>query len=75
MKNRNNTMGEEARLIKSIRELTEQIKKSNSLWRNFRLGIFFGVGSALGASIIAGILFGTLAKIYSSFQEIPGFFE
>jgi len=65
-------MEKENKLSKNIQELTKQIESSNSSWKNFGRGVIFGIGSAIGASIIAAIIIGTVAKIIHSVQGIPG---
>jgi len=65
-------MEKENKLSKNIEELTKQIESSNSSWRNFSRGVLFGIGSAIGASIIAAIIIGTVAKIIHSVSYIPG---
>ncbi|NTU67163.1 MAG: hypothetical protein HGB08_04555 [Candidatus Moranbacteria bacterium] len=59
-------------LIKSISDLEKQIGSSNSLRKNFLRGIFIGIGSAIGASVIAAIAITTLAKIFHSIKDVPG---
>jgi|GEM_PF-2685264 hypothetical protein len=65
-------MEKENHLSKNIQELTKQIESSNSPWKNFGRGVIFGIGSAIGASIIAAIIIGTVAKIIHSMPYIPG---
>lgn len=57
-------------LVKSIEALTKQMKNSNSLWQSFRRGVVIGVGSAIGASTLAAIVIGILAKIFHPFQGL-----
>jgi len=66
---------DEKRLIESLRKLTKEIERYNSSWRNLGKGVLFGIGSAIGASIIAAIIIGTLAKIIHSLKDIPGIFR
>jgi len=40
-----------------------ELKKANSPKRRFFLGIIFGVGTALGASVIAGVLVLLMARL------------
>lgn len=46
-------------LSESVDRLSDKVTKLTSLRRSFLQGIFFGLGSAIGASIIAAILIGT----------------
>jgi hypothetical protein len=68
-------MDQEKQLSESVQELTKQFEKSNSFWRNLGRGIFFGIGSAIGASFIAAIIIGILARIFNLFQTIPELFK
>lgn len=65
-------MENEKQLSESVRGLTEQIRNSNSLWRNFLRGVLFGLGSAIGASVIAAVIIGSIIKITRFF---PGLAE
>lgn len=58
------------KLIRSIRELTLENRKTNSLRNNFFKGVMFGVGSAIGASVIAAIVIGFIAKFFQSVKNI-----
>jgi len=60
-------------LVKSLEALTKQMKNSNSLWQSFRRGVVIGIGSAIGASTLAAIVIGILAKIFHSFQGVFDF--
>ncbi|MFA7319538.1 MAG: DUF5665 domain-containing protein [Parcubacteria group bacterium] len=52
-------MEEETKILsESVDQLSVKVDKLASLWRSFLQGIFFGLGSAIGASIIAVVLFG-----------------
>lgn len=57
-------------LNKNIKILNERIEKQNSLWRNFLLSIFRGVGYFIGVTIVAGILIYFLSIIIKT-VEIP----
>lgn len=60
------------KLIKSIKDLSEQNKKLVSLKYSFFRGIIFGLGSALGASLIAAIVISLVVKFFKSFQNTFG---
>jgi uncharacterized BrkB/YihY/UPF0761 family membrane protein len=46
----------EKRLSSKIENLTKEIHKQNSFWRNFIGGIIKGIGYAIGATILFGII-------------------
>jgi hypothetical protein len=43
-------------------------RKSRVYWTNFTRGIFFGVGSVLGATVVIGLV----VSILNLFTDIPG---
>lgn len=55
----------------SISLLNKNIEKSISFRRNFFLSIVKGVGSFLGATIVAGILLGILSTVIDSVDDVP----
>jgi len=55
-------MNKEQKLTESIEKLTKQVEQLNSLKWQFLRGIFLGVGSAAGASIIAAAIYGALMR-------------
>ena len=57
MPNENEKYGE------SLEALTESVLKLSSLRVAFFRGIFFGLGSAIGAGVIAAIVIGLLSKM------------
>ncbi|EKE25213.1 MAG: hypothetical protein ACD_5C00250G0001 [uncultured bacterium] len=56
------------KLVFSIKELTNTNQKMISFGNNFLRGIFFGVGSAIGASVIAAIAIGILNRFFHTFN-------
>ena len=68
-------MENENQLSENIQKLTKQVEKANSFWRNLTRGVLFGIGSAIGASIIAAIIIGSLTRIIHSVKDIPGMFR
>lgn len=52
------------KLTQEIEQLTQTLKKSNSFWRAFLLGIVRGLGVAIGATIVAAITIAVLAKVF-----------
>ena len=65
MENENN------KLLDSVDQLTNTISKTSSLGRSFWQGIFFGLGSAIGAGIIAAILIGAINWFIHSTSGVP----
>ncbi len=43
-------------LEKTIQELTNVLDKQSILWRRFLIGLVFGTGTAIGATIFAGLI-------------------
>lgn len=66
MPNENEKYGE------SLKTLTESVLKLSSLRVAFWRGIFFGLGSAIGAGVIAAIVIGLLSKMIHLFAFLPG---
>ncbi|EKE11042.1 MAG: hypothetical protein ACD_15C00151G0020 [uncultured bacterium] len=58
-------------LILSMEKLTGEMEKMNSFSRRFFLGIVFGVGSAIGASIIAATIVTALINLIPPLQDAP----
>lgn len=58
-------------LKQSIDRLDRSIRQQNSLSRVFVRAIVAGVGSALGASLVAGIVVVLLARILQTIDYIP----
>ncbi len=58
-------------LNKNLKDLNENIKKSNSFWLGFLRGIAGGIGTAIGATIIAAIVITILAKTIHSVEYVP----
>lgn len=54
-----------------VEELTKSILQLSSYRVAFFRGIFFGLGSAIGASVIAAIVIGILAKVANLFSYLP----
>ncbi len=57
---------------RGVEELTKSVLKLSSLRSAFWRGIFFGLGSAIGASVVAAIVIGLLYKIAHLFTFLPG---
>jgi hypothetical protein len=58
-------------LIINLKELDKDLIKANSFYRVFIRGIFWGVGTALGATIVAAIVISLLSKIINSASDAP----
>ena len=58
-------------ISKELTELTAQLQLQNSPTRRFFLGIITGVGTALGATIVASLIILILARVVSTIDEIP----
>lgn len=58
-------------LNESIKILNENIEKRNSFGQVFLRGIVSGVGTAIGATIIAGVLLSILANTINSVDDVP----
>ena len=50
----------------AIQELTKVIDKQNIFWRRFVLGLIFGTGTAIGATIFAGLLLYLFSLLFGS---------
>lgn len=57
-------------LIKNLESLNEELEKSNSV-HNLGLSIVKGVGTLIGATIVATLLLGILSQIIQSANDIP----
>jgi hypothetical protein len=68
-------MEKENQLAENIQELTKQIQRANSPWKSLGRGILFGIGSVVGASIIAAIVLWALTGVVNSLKDIPRFFR
>lgn len=58
-------------LSESVDQLSGKITRLNSFGRSFLQGIFFGLGSAIGAGIIAAILLGAFNWFIHSVNGVP----
>lgn len=58
-------------LAVNIKELDKDIVRANSFHQVFVRGILWGVGTALGATIVAAIVIVILSKIINSINYIP----
>jgi len=47
------------------------IEKSNSMWFMAARGIIYGVFTVIGATIVAAVLLGVLAKTINTASDIP----
>lgn len=58
-------------LEKKIEELTKQIKRQNSLRRNFLISVLKGFAGALGATVVFGIAVALVFQIVRSIDYVP----
>jgi hypothetical protein len=60
------------KLAESIEGLKKEVSVLNSLRRSFFRGMIFGLGSAVGAGIIAALLIGTVNQALKTFGSFSG---
>ncbi len=53
------------RLADAIGRLADALEKQNLYHRRFLSGLIFGVGTAIGASVIATLIIVTLSRVFS----------
>lgn len=58
------------KLIASLESLTGENKKLASFWNNFLRGLVFGLGSAIGASVIAAVAIGIISRFSESIKNL-----
>ena len=58
-------------LEENLVELNEHMAKANSLGRAFVIGILKGLGVALGATLVLGLLVTLLLKTIQTVEDIP----
>lgn len=58
-------------LTKQLAKTNELLKKENSPGYQFFLSIVRGIGTAIGITIIGGILIGVLDRVVYSVYDIP----
>jgi hypothetical protein len=58
-------------LEKTIQGLTKVIDKQNSYWRRFLIGLVFGTGTAIGATIFAGLIIYLFSILVGSSDIAP----
>lgn len=71
MENKNfDTGGNSGHLAESIENLTKSVQQSNSLLRNFSIALLRGIGYAIGASLIAGLIATVVVKYFPFLERI-----
>lgn len=60
-------------LYKEISRTNKLLARQNSFRRNFTLSVVQGMGSALGATLVAGILVALFYQLLVSVNEVPFF--
>ena len=58
-------------LHNELQKLNKNIHRSNSIWRSLFKGLATGIGGALGATIVTGIIIAILAQTIHSVHDIP----
>jgi hypothetical protein len=58
-------------LEKNIKELSEILEKQNSFKMVVLRGVVFGLGSAIGATVIAGLVLVILGATINTIEELP----
>ncbi len=58
-------------LEEKIQQLTKQVKLQNSYKRNFTVGVVRGFGSALGATVVFGLVLAFVFQIIRSIDYVP----
>ena len=54
-------------LAEAMRNLRDEVGKLNSFGRRFLLGICLGLGSAIGASLIGGIVLAVIYRVFGDY--------
>ncbi|MBP7842664.1 hypothetical protein KA017_01535 [Candidatus Woesebacteria bacterium] len=54
-----------------IQQLTKQVKLQNSYKRNFSIGIIRGFGSAIGATVVFGLVLAIFFQVVRSIDYVP----
>lgn len=62
---------DQKQLSTEIAHLTQQVRLHNSFVRRFLMGIVAGVGTAVGATIVASVLVYSLSRIIKTVDDIP----
>lgn len=58
-------------LNRQLKLLNRNLEKLNSPVRRFMLGVIAGIGSAIGATIFAGLILLLLSQFVRSLEDIP----
>ncbi len=58
-------------LNQNIENLTLALKRSNSFYDVFARGVLWGLGSAVGATVIAVIVISILSNIIQTVNDVP----
>ncbi len=60
-------------LLQAVEKTNRLLAKQNSFKRNFALSIVQGMGSALGATLVAGIVIAIIYQLLVSLNALPFF--
>ncbi len=63
------------KIIEELEVLNRAVKKQNSTWQIFKVGIIYGIGFFVGSAIIATIAFGILGPWFAEIDVIRETFE
>jgi hypothetical protein len=61
----------ESEQLQYLKQIDNRLYRLTSLKWNFLMGLMRGVSTVIGATIIAGIVFGILARMISSVDSVP----
>lgn len=65
------TNSNEIKLEKVLKRIDQNLKKEVSFRHNFMLGVIRGVGTVIGATIVAGFVIMILSQLIKSVDDIP----
>lgn len=57
--------------LETLNEINEKLEKRVSLLENFKVGIVRGLGTAIGATIVAGIALALLSRVIDQVEDVP----
>lgn len=63
------------RIEKQLKKMNSELEKRNSLWRRLTSSLLAGLGTVIGATLIAGLLIYLLARIAERYDWIDKVLE